>query len=318
MKYIKISILLIVLSIIAYQVYQLIPDDPIEKLKPHGISSDHITDAVITSEINKFNTIDNFKQCIQHYDNIFYSINHTNFDNDAANNKSIVESLNKNLYAAYAPRFLVLSKSYLGNHDWSNENITFIQNAGNKVLSSPLLEANSSLHSQYVPLMNAMQLRNNIVGFLNSVNGISTACSSINVDFLDYTNMISTSSSHIATLNGNGMMKNCENLKERLRNVRNEICNKHVTYLDNMIRRASHRYFPSYVELNTYSDNVRDVILLKIGRLGKLSNVYGKFKSDIDIFQGNLYSKLNKVYIDADEYYTAIENNETHDCKYPN
>jgi len=317
MKYVKISIFLIVLSIIAYQVYQQMHEDPGRTPEPQGISGNNITVDDITSKINKFNTINNLKQCIQHYDNILYSINHTNFDNDAANNKSIVESLNKNLYAAYAPRFLVLSKSYLGNHDWSNENITFIQNAGNKVLSSPL-EANSSLRSQYSPLMNAMQLRNNIVGFLNSVNGISTACSSINVDFLDYTNMISTSSSHIATLNGNGMMKNCENLKERLRNVRNEICTKHVTYLDNMIRRSSHRYFPSYVKVNPYSDNVRDVIILKIDRLGKLSNVYGKFKSDIDIFQGNLYSKLNKVYIDADDYFESLDNNVTHNCKYPN
>jgi hypothetical protein len=318
MKFIKISIFLIVLSIIAYQVYQQDPNDSGSTPEPQGIIIDHITDEVITSEIKKFKTINSVTQCIQHYDNVFYSIIHTNFDIDAANNKSIVESLNKNLYSAYAPRFLVLSKSYLGNHDWSNENITFIQNAGNKVLSSPLLEANSSLRSQYVPLMNAMQLRNNIVGFINLTNGISTACSSINGDFPDYTDMISTTSSHIATLNENGLMRNCEALKERLRNVRNEICIKHVTYLDNMIHRSSHRYFPSYVNLNAYSDNVKDVITQKIDRLGKLSNLYGKSRSDIDVFQSNLNSKLDRVYIDAYDYFTAIDNNEIHNCKYPN
>lgn len=304
------------LSIIVYQVYHQMPNELGRTPEPQGISGNNINVDDITSNIKKFNTIKSVTQCIQHYDNIFYSINNTNFDNDAANNKSIVENLNKNLYAAYAPRFLVLSKSYLGNHDWSNENITFIQNAGNKVLSSPLLEANSSLRSQYAPLMNAMQLRNNIVGFLNLVNGISTACSSINVDFPDYINMISTSSSHLATLNGNGMMKNCEALKERLRNVRNDICSKHVTYLDNMIRRSSHHYFPSYVNLTAYSDNVKDVITQKIDRLGKLSNLYGKSRSDIDVFQSNLNSKLDRVYVDAYDYYSAIDNNETHDCKY--
>lgn len=285
--------------------------------KPVGINSDHITDDVIKSEIIKFNTIDSVTQCIQHYDDIYYSINHSNFDNDAANNKSIIESLNKNLYAAYAPRLLVLSKSYLSNHDWSNENVRIIQKAGTKVLSSSLLEASSILRSQYSPLMNALQLRNNIVGFLNSVNGISTVCSSINGDFPDYTNMIGTSSSHITTLNANSLMRNCEALKKRLRNVRNEICTKHVTYLDNMIHRSTHRYFPSYSNLSAYSDNVRDVITQKIDRLGRLSSLYGKSRSVIDVFQSNLKSKLDSVYIDAYDYYTAISSYGTHECKYP-
>lgn len=313
MKYIKILIFLIVLSIIAFEVYQ--KPEVVEVTSENLITN---TEANIKAEIIKFSSITSVRKIIHHYDNIFYSINHTNFDTDDANNKSTIQNLNRDLYAAYAPRFLALSKSYLNKRDWSNEDVGFIQNAAESVLNSPLLDAISSLPSQYKPLMDALKLRNNIVVFLRSVNGISTLCPSINVDFPDYTSLIAKSSSHIVTINGNGLMKKCVGLKDRLRNVSNDICAKHVTYLENMIRRSSHRYFPSYVSLTAYSENVKDPITKKIDRLGKLSSVYGKSKSDIGVFQSNLNSKLDKVYIDAYNYIDALNNNETHDCKYPN
>lgn len=309
MKYAKISIVFIVLSIIAYQVYQQRPDiSPVDTQVEHAKSNDVNS---IGKEIVKFKSINSISDCMQHYNNLMYAIENTIFDDESSTNKSIVENMHKNLFSGYSSRFIVLAQDYMLKHDWCSENMVSIQNACNSILSSPLMASDAGIRASYKPITDVFQLKEQILSHLNKVEKIGSTCIAINNDFPDYSNDISTSLLLYNKINANTYFNKCVTLKDRLRNVRNEFFEKHVKYLENMVRRASHNYY-NYAYQSDYVENVYDIILAKVKNLKNYSFYY-KSTADMELYQTSLINKLQKVNQDAYDFYFS----DNHVCQFP-
>jgi hypothetical protein len=297
MNYIKTSVLLLVLGIIAYQFYDSDKIDP----PPHEHTIKIINQSTIDSEINLMGAIKNLNTCIQRYKDIKYEIDNTNFNSDHAVSIRIGQTLNSNLYAAYASRFIFLAEKYLTNQDWSSTDVRFIQNASNDIMSSPLWRPTKDLNNSFQSINDAMNLRGKIQASLNSVSSIGTTCTSINNDFPDYSSNITASLTYLTATNINPLFSHCALLKSRLRNVSKDIFDKHVTYLESMIR-LSDKMISSYTGASDFSDYVYTPVLKKIGVV-QLYNKYGISISLINQCKTNLKDSLDKVYTKAYNQY---------------
>jgi hypothetical protein len=296
MKYAKIAILLAVLSIIGYKIYDAVPDDN------KAVSSTEMpnNDGNISDDINAFDNILSISQCIQKYKDVKYNIDHTQFDDDNAVNASTQESLNNTLFATYINRFTSLCNGYLINNDWSNEDMSSIYTECQELISSPLVESDADINTQLQSIRDAIELRGSMLSFLNSVNGISISCNDINDDFPNYSNVASEAASNLSNLNSSNLFSNCVTLKSELEDVPSVLCNKHVMFLTNMISISSHTNF-NYTNHRDFSENVVEPVREKINELADY-DFYNQNSESISSYIQNLEAKIDKIsnqaYID--------------------
>jgi hypothetical protein len=93
--------------------------------------------------------------------------------------------------------------------------------------------------------------------------------------------------------------------------VRNDIFEKHIKYLESMVKRAPHNYY-NYAYQSVYVDNVYDIVLAKVKNLKNYSFYY-KSPADMELYQTSLINKLQKVNQDAYDFYFS----DNHICQFP-
>jgi hypothetical protein len=283
MKAIKIILAIAVIALIGFFVWKWLvginppppPPPPINQFT-----------ARITSEIDSLSKSPANVFCPKFYKDIQFRITDYHkqkfFGKSESDNDQWKEILQKNLYSAYAPKFVEQAMYVFGGSDWRNDNLQFIRSEVKTLQSSAYL-GQGSVDTSFKKILNILAKHDEIAGFISACNNFSYSYYGLSDHFPDVSDKIQKSRAYLANNLDNHYVNNCARLKNGLQTIPQTLFNTHITYLRDKIELYSEKY-TEYNSQAEYSNAIYTPLRNQIGALdngtyGGISNFASAYSS---------------------------------------
>lgn len=272
----------------------------------------------ITPPINQFTTrihheIDSLKQAPANifsqkfYEDIQYLINDyhqkdflSKSENDNNQWRAI---LSKNLYSAYAPKFVEQALYVFSRSEWKNDDLQFIRSEVNDLTQSSYLDPKSPVANSFSNIKAILEKYDEISSFISGCNNFSYNNYKIEHSFPDVTNKIQKARTYLLNDLDNDFVNNCIRLKRGLREIPENLFNKHLSYLQKKIRTHAEKY----AEYNFQADYSKAIYTPLKNQIEELSReVYGVNDHVFDSGYGSLENLLSAYNRTATDYFFKI------------
>lgn len=302
MRTIKISLAVIVVAAIVFFVIRsFVTTDKVDEIR----QSDNPFVDKIQQEIKALELKPDTKFCKDYYNEVAYHIDdyHKNgrLGKSTLENNQWKENLSKQLYAAYADKFINQAFYIFNRSDWGNNDLVFISSEYRALQSSPMLERNSPIDKRFNEIKTIFNKYDEITGFISSCKGFSYSETSLDKQFPvdDVSVKISKAKSYRNNRLENSYVNNCTRLHKGLNEISQVLFKAHCAYLDKKIDYWSGSY-TGYNLQKTYRDNVWIPLNNEIGTLDNdiynvsdFNSEYNRLKRKWDAEGTNAYNFLN-------------------------
>lgn len=304
MKIIKTIIAVAVITIIGFFIWKwlVVIDKPKE----------------ITPPINQFtekieSEIDSLKQmpanifCKKFYNDIQYLIidyHQKKFlGKSVSDNNQWQEILSKNLYFAYAPKFIEQTMYIFSHSEWKNDDLQFIRSEVDSLNSSPFLDSTGPVANSFNSISAILAKYDEIICFIYTCNSFSYSVYELNNSFPDLSDKIQKSRACLAENSENQYVNNCTRLNLGLQEIPKKLFGKHVIYLQRKINRHGGRY----AEFNYQSEYSNIIYTPLKNQIDDLDNkTYGIGNNAFDSGYNSLYNLLSSCNRNATDYFFRI------------
>ena len=318
MKSIKIILAIVVVAIIGFFVTKwLINIDPPKKIdlpKNQYTERDSIMiDSLKRMPVNKF--------CKEYYLKVQATIDEdfrngslglTSYKEDSIwkvkkdenLNNQWKEILSKNLYSAYAPKFVEQAMYVFSRSEWKDDDLKFIR--------SEVKSLQNSTHLSEGPIKTSFDKINTILAKYDEINNFINACKrytysnyDLESTFPDVSDKIQKSRAYITNNLDNSYVNNCTRLKEGLPAIPKILFDKHINYLTKKINDNGARYS----EFNYQSDYSNTIYTPLRNQIDALNNdIYGIGDYVFNNGYNSVYNLLSDYNRDATNYYKNKRN----------
>lgn len=281
MNKLKITFAIIVVGVICIGIFLWIQNlrEP-EKVK----APENQFAAKIELEIDQLKAKPESKFCKDFYKKVAYHINdfHTQnrFGNNQLENDQWKENLEKNLYAAYAEKFIKQAEAVFRGSLWKPDDLKFIQTEKNELKRSKLLVLGSPVESDFNSIQTTLDKYYEIVSFISSCKVIDYLETDLSDRFpiAEVQSKISRAISLQQNQLENEFVNNCTRLHEELKEIPQSLFRSQVRYLDKKINNWS----GLYSNYNSQSDYY--------------NNLYKPLKAEIEALDNDIYNVSNFNY----------------------
>jgi hypothetical protein len=254
----------------------------LDKAKETALPKNQFT-AKIEQEIEQLTGKPDSKFCKEYYNEVAYHIDdfykQNRFGNTQSENDQCKENLEKNLYSAYADKFIKQAFAVFRGSEWKPEDLKFIQAEKNELKKSKLLVAESPVDKEFMKIQTALNKYTEIVCFISSCIGFSYLGSDLSDRFpiADAQSKLQRAASLRQNRLENEYVNNCTRLHDELKEIPQSLFRAHVRYLDNKINKYSGTYmYPNYTSQKDYSNIL-----------------YQPLKSEIEALDNDIYNVSN-------------------------
>jgi hypothetical protein len=304
MKIVKIFLAIAVIAIIGFFIRKWLVDidKPPEIPPKFNQSTKNIHNKIISLKQMPANVF-----CQKFYNDIQYLI----IDNyklgllgeSVNDNKEWKEIFSKNLYSAYAPKFVEQAMFVFSRSEWDYDDLKFIRSEVNALTQSSYLDPSSPVANSFSSISTILAKYDDITGFISTCNGYSYSNFDLNSSFPDVSDKILKSRAYLANNLDNQYVNNCTRLKDGLQKIPKNLFDKHVSYLNGKINNHGGRY----AEFNYQSDYSRIIYTpLKNQIDGLDKETYGISVNLFDSGYNSLDNLLSTYNRKATDYFLKI------------
>jgi hypothetical protein len=311
MKTIKVALATLVLSAIAFFVIKSIfIEPPVEGGK--STSGNPFIDK-IQQEIKSITLKPDNNFCKESYSIAFFQINDFHksrrFGNSTSENDLWKENLTKQLYAAYAQKFIKQAFYIFNRREWNNNDLNFIRDEYLALQKSNLLERNSLIDKKFNEIKSIFYKYDEIVSFISACNEFSYTEINLDLSFpiQNITNKISVAKKYRSNNLENTYVNNCSRLHIDLKKVPKNLFYVHVKYLDNIIDFWSNSY-KNFINQSSHKSSILFPIKEKIEILDMNKDIYDV--PELENEQSRLEKKLEKDGNKAMDYFKQKKENQ--------
>jgi hypothetical protein len=292
MKALKIALVVIVVAAICTGIYYGI--QRIGKVNPVVIDGSEKFRKEIEKQIVELKVMPFNKDCKAFYKVVTFNINDFykpsppqhpfgRFGKTQLENDQRKESFEKELFAAYADKFIKHAKAVFHGSEWNPNDLKFIQAEMNELKKSKLLEPGNPRNIEFNSFQNALDKYNEIVSFISSCKDFrysnTELIASASFPIADVQSKILRAASLRNNDLENNWVNNCTRLHDGLKEVPQALFDAHVLYLDELIDNWSGMY-PNFNSQRDYSNNLYKLVKAKIDALDNDTYNVSNFKSE--------------------------------------
>jgi hypothetical protein len=197
--------------------------------------------------------------------------------NTPSENDQWKENLTKNLYSAYADKFVSQAFYVFRNSEWIVEDLKFIRSEYQTLRKSKLLEKGSPVDKKLAEIQTIFSKYDEIVGFISVCRNFSYSASGLFDRFpiSEAQDKISRAKIYRDSRLGNEYINHCTRLHDGLNEIPQVLFRAHVRYLDVKINNWS----DMYSNFNSQSDYA--------------NNLYKPLKNEIEALDNDIYHVAN-------------------------
>jgi hypothetical protein len=278
MKAIKISLAVIVVAVIGFFVIRsLVTTEQVAKV---ALPDNQFTKR-IEQEIDSLGKLPDHQFCKEFYSEVGYHIadyyKQGRLGKNQSENDQWRENLSKNLYSAYAGKFIKQAFYVFRGSEWDINALNFIRSEYQTLRRSAWLEQGSSVDKEFDKFQAVFEKYDEITGFISSCKWFSYSSSSLSDHFpiADVASRILRAATYRNNRLENGYLNNCTRLHDGLKEVPQALFRAHVKYLDHKINQWS----GLYSNFKSQPDYV--------------NNLYKPLKGEIDALDNDIYRVAN-------------------------
>lgn len=213
------------------------------------------------------------------------------------------EILCKNLYSAYAPKFVEQAMYVFSRSEWKNVDLKFIRDEVKNLKSSAYL-GSTGLVTSFDEINTILAKYDEINNFINACKGYAYSNYNLASTFPDVNKKIHKSRAYITNNLDNTYVNNCTYLKNELQKIPKILFDKHISYLTKKIKING----PKYNEFNLQPDYSNTIYTPLRNQVDALDNdIYGIGDDVFTKAYKSLYSLLRNYNRDATDYYRPLE-----------
>lgn len=316
MKAVKIILAVAVIGIISFFVAKwLVTIDPIKKSNP----PENLYTKEIQTKIDSIKTIPNNIFCEKFYKNIqdgideFYkdgSLGLTPYKEgniwkekkDENNNNEWKEILSKNLYSAYAPKFVEQAMDVFSRSEWKSDDLKFIRGDVKSLKKSSYLTP-GPVSISFNTINTILAKYDEINAFIYNCKGYSYSNYDMGITYPDLSDKIQKSRAYIANNLDNAYVNNCTRLKEGLQAIPKILFDKHISYLTKKINDNGAKYS----DFNYQSDYSNTIYTPLRHQVDTLNNaIYSISDNAFGNGYNSVYNLLSGYNRNATNYYKSL------------
>lgn len=224
--------------------------------------------------------------------------------NDDNLNNQWKEILSKDLYSAYAPKFVEQAMYVFSRSEWKNDDLKFIRNEVKNLKSSAYL-GSTGLVTSFDEINTILAKYDEINNFINACKGFTYSNYELQSTFPDVSEKIQKSKAYITNNLDNSYVNNCTRLKEGLPAIPKILFDKHINYLSKKINDNGARYS----EFNYQSDYSNTIYTPLRNQVDALNNdIYGIGDYVFSNGYNSVYNLLSDFNREATNYYKNKRN----------
>jgi hypothetical protein len=300
MKAVKIILAIVVVAIIGFFVTKwLINIDP---PKDVDLPKNQYTER-IESEIDSLKKMPENKFCQKYYNDVQYRIDDY-FDQgflgeNESDNIQWQEILSKNLYSAYAPKFVEQAMYVFSRSEWKNEDLKFIRSEV-KILKNSTYLGSTGLVTSFNEINTILAKYDEINGFINACKGFPCFNYDLETTYPDVSGKIIKSRAYITNNLDNSYVNNCTRLKDGLQSIPKILFDKHISYLTKKINDNGARY--NYI--STQPEYNQTIYIPLRNQVNALNNdIYGISDDAFEYGSKSVLNLLSGYNRDAADHY---------------
>jgi len=305
MKSLKISLIAIVVLAIITLIFSWIQDqgDPTKFKASENLFTREIEQNIDSLKVKPDNSFcEDYYNYINDKINQFYQPNPPQYPfgrygKTQIENNQWKDDLERNLYAAYAEKYIKQTKSVFLGSLWKSEDLKFIQSEKNALIKSKFLDSGGPVYKDYMSIQRVLDKYNEIVNYIASSLSFNYQETNLEVGFpiAEIRNRITRVLNLQNDSLENKYVNNCIHLHLDLNEIPNVLFKKHILYLDNKMN----FWLDKYTNYNNYNDYVKDIIEPISYELDSLDNgIYQatNFDSEYNRLKGKLEGANTKAY----------------------
>lgn len=291
MKALKIILAAIVLGAIIF--FVILSLATTNKLKEIPAAKNQFTER-IEKEIDSLGKLPDSKFCKDTYDNVMFLIDdyfkphppqypYGRLGNTQLENDQWKENLTKNLYSAYADKFIRQAFYVFRYTEWKIEDLQFIRSEYQILRKSNLLKNGSPVDKKFTEIQTVFSKYDEIAGFISTSNGFSYSAFGLSDRFpiSEVQGKISRATTFQNNHLENEFVNSCKRLHDGLKEIPQTLFRAHVRYLDNKVSKWSDLY-SNYKSQSDYVNNLYSPLKSEIESLDndtyKVENFDGEYK----------------------------------------
>lgn len=281
MKALKISLAILVVATIGYFVWKGVVKT--ERIEEIPIPENQFTKK-IEMEIDALTKLPDNIFCKDAYNDVNYLINtyykEGRLGKDQSENDQWKENLSKNLYAAYAAKFIKQAFVVFRGSEWNVSQLTFIRQEKNLLASSPFLEKPSPVNDDFMKIQQILSKYDEIAGFIASCRNYSFSEIRLDVSFpiTESANRIARAKKYRDNNLEHAYVNNCTRLHNELSEVNQYMFNAHVKSVNNKINQWVTKYKDT-----DYCTSQKDYAV----------NIYNPLKNELNLLDNEVYYVVN-------------------------
>ena len=212
------------------------------------------------------------------------------------------EILSRDLYSAYASKFVDQAMFVFNGSTWSNQDLKFIRDELNELMNSSYYEQSSRVFN---PIKDILSKYDEINNFINACKGYTFSNYDLEITFPDVSEKIQKSKAYITNNLDNSYVNNCTRLKEGLQAIPKILFDKHISYLTKKVNDNGARYS----EFNYQSDYSNTIYTPLRNQVDALNNdIYGIGDNVFNNAYHSVYNLLSDYNREATNYYKNKRN----------
>jgi hypothetical protein len=285
MKIIKIILAITVVVVLGFFVWKWIVG--LKPPPPPSPPENQFTER-IKQEIDSLGKLSDSKFCEDYHKEVAYHIDsyhkEQRLGNNESENRQWKENLSKDLYAAYAEKFIKQTFYVFEHSEWNISDLKFIHDETKTLQKSPFLERTSLVGTRFTEIQQILKKYDEISGFISSCKGFSYSYFNLSDRFpvSEMERKISRAAEYRNNDLKNSYVKNCTRLHEGLKGVPKMLFKSHVQYLDTKFNQWTGKYFLLYYSQKEY----RDIL-------------YDNLKEEIDLLENSIYN-IGETVVDKE------------------
>jgi hypothetical protein len=242
--------------------------------------------------------------CQNRYKDINYYIDdyhkqHFFSKNDNDNNQW-KEILSKNLYSAYALKFVQQTMYVFNSSEWKVEDLDIIRSEEKLLRSSAYLQVSSEVAKKFRDINSVLAKYDEINSFISICNNFSYPLDDIKDQYPNVSDKIQKSRAYIRNNLENENVNNCIRLKNGLGEIPKKLFDEHANYLQKKIEKNVGKY-REYATQRDYDDQFYRPLKNQIDALS--NDVYGVSESTFNITIKNLKTLLKNENTEAFNFF---------------
>lgn len=217
------------------------------------------------------------------------------------------KNLSRNLYAAYANKFLEQALYVFKNKEWSPADLAFIRTEYKELQDSPYLESGNSMNSRFGEIKRVFDKYDEINYFISSCNNLSyprVPSLTDNFPIEEVRSKLDRVKAYRNKKLENSYLNNCKRLHSELNAIPQILFRKHVNYLDNKINSWTGMY-GGYNSQKAYTENIYMPLKNEIDLLyNELYEIPDSPKNNFNRLMGKLEEDSSNAY----DYFSSKQN----------